>query len=209
MCLADIGRGNDNMLLLGADRNGHHVFWHEFHQPEAAVKSPAGDIDQSVVGPDIEPHIRMLPEEFDEHGFQNLLNSSCGGIDADRPRRPVAIPFQRIECPTDLTKCRLQGFRKALARLGQRHVAGRANEELNLEPSLQTRNRMAERRRTVADCPGRCTKATILDHGKERGKLGGSEVRDCSIKLIMTYHIQRLHHTERHRHLFSTQRKEK
>jgi hypothetical protein len=126
------------MLLLGADRNGHHVFWHEFHLPQAAVKSPAGDIDQSVVGPDIEPHIRMLPEEFDEDGSQNLLRSSCGGIDAERPRRPAAIPSQRIECSTDLTK--LQSFREALARLGQRNVAGRSNEELNLEPSLQTRN---------------------------------------------------------------------
>ena len=33
------------MLLLGADRNGHHVFWHQFHLPQAAVKSAAGDID--------------------------------------------------------------------------------------------------------------------------------------------------------------------
>src|ERR1700733_6632591 len=197
------------MLLLGADRNGYHVFWHEFHQPQAAVKSPASDIDQSVVRPDVEPHIRIVPEEFDEHGFQNLLSSSCGGLDAERPRGPVAIPFQRIECPTDLTKCRLQRFRKALACLGQRNIAGRANEELNLEPSLQTRNRMAERRRTAADRPGRCAKATILDHGKERGKLGGSEVRDCSIKLIITCHIQRLHHTEWHRYLFSIQREAK
>src|ERR1700759_2282826 len=106
------------MLLLGADRNGHHIFWYEFHQPQAAVKSPAGDIDQSVIGPDIELHIGMLPEEFEEYGFQNLLSSSYGGTDADRPRRTVAIPFQRIECPADLTKRRLQGFRKALARLG-------------------------------------------------------------------------------------------
>src|ERR1700749_4841707 len=102
------------MLLLRTDRNGHHVFRHKFHQPQPAVKSPAGDIDQSVVGPDIKPHIRMLPEEFDEHWLQNLLSSSYGGADADRPRRPVVIAFQRIECPTDLTKCRLQGFRKAL-----------------------------------------------------------------------------------------------
>jgi hypothetical protein len=122
------------MLLLGTDRNGHHVRWHEFHLPQAAVKSPAGDIDHSVVGPDIEPHIRMLPQKFDEDGFQNLLRSSSGGIDAERPRRPVAIPSRRIECPTDLTKCRLQSFRKAFASLGQRNVAGRSNEELNLEP---------------------------------------------------------------------------
>jgi hypothetical protein len=68
---------------------------------------------------------------------------------------------------------------------------------------------MAERRRAAADCPSRCTEATILDNGKERGKLGGGEVRDCSIKLIITYHIQRLQHTEWHRYLFSTQRRDK
>jgi hypothetical protein len=34
---------------------------------------------------------------------------------------------------------------------------------------------MAERRRTAAHYPGRGTKATILDHGKERDELGGRE----------------------------------
>lgn len=181
------GSGGNDMLLRRAERDGDHVFGHDFAGSDTAVETKLGNIDEPPFADDFDPDRRKRCHERQHKRPQNLFGSCRIRIDPDRSGRAGAEIAQFFRCPGDLVQRRAEPRKEPLPRIRQRDIARRAVKKLNVQTGFEIGNAVAERRWAEIASAGGSTKPAELRHGDKGRQLSRRHGAHCSKNLIMLF----------------------
>lgn len=160
------------MTLFARDVHGHHVLCDHLAELDAGVEALLDDVRTGVVDREIEPDVGVTREERREHALGEDGLCDRGYVQAQEPCRPPLQLAQRAHRLSQLRERRAETGAQVLASLGERDAAGRAREELHLEPLLQLLHGLADGRGGDAEDLSGGAKAPLLGHGEEHFEAG-------------------------------------
>lgn len=175
------GRGRSHRVLPArADRDGDHVLLEALLVADAGVAAGSEDVDQVLLGGDLEPDVREGGQEAGHDARQHQARGADGHVQSQRAGRAVAKAVDDVECRLDLVERRPQTLQQAGAGLGQRDAARGAGEQAHGEPALESAHGLAERGRAAAGGAGGVAEAPRAHDGHQRLQVG-QVGRHCSV----------------------------
>ncbi len=155
-----------------ADRHRDHVLVDDVAQPHAGVEFLGDDVDQPIVGLDLQPDVRIAGERAAQPGPEHGLEREFVGGDADIAGGPLAQVVERRDMRLDLVEMEGDGAQHPLAGLGGGDAARGAVEQPHAQPLLKPAHAVAERRRRHAQLRCRAGEAALARHGDEGSEIG-------------------------------------
>lgn len=129
----------------------HHVLRDHLAQPDAGVETFANDVDETLIGKQLDGHVRIAFRHCRHHGRHRQGDGDMGHVDPEQPGRTAADAADAVHAFGDVLKGRGRRLDQCLAGLGQRDAARRAGEQRLTDPLLDKTHRMADRRRAHAE----------------------------------------------------------
>src|SRR6185437_6373031 len=149
------------------DRHRDHVLVEPLLVADAGVATGGEDIDEALLGDDLDDNARIFPEEGRHDVGQHQPHRAHRHVELQRAYRPVAKGVDRIERRVELAQDRIEPLQEVAAGLGRRHAAGGAVQQPHAETRLQPPHRIAEPRRAGAAQSRRLAKAAGAHHRRK------------------------------------------
>ena len=170
--LEEGGRADHREAMPRTDRHRDHVGGDGLAESDAGVEAGRDHVDQRVVDDDLDADIGKALEETRHDRQQHQLRGLPCRVEAQRAGGLAAEIVQILQRVVDVAECRADAREQPLAGLGQRHAAGGAVDQAQIEPLLDIAQGMAERRGRHAKLDRRGAKAAVAGDRKERREVG-------------------------------------
>lgn len=108
-----------------------------FTQPHAGVVAFGNDAGHAVVHHQLKLQSGIARQKFADMRFDKVLGGRARGVYPQQPRRLVAALFQRADGVFDRVEGGRQSLEQALPFLRERHIAGGAVEQLEVQLFFQ------------------------------------------------------------------------
>ncbi len=138
-----------------------------FTQPNAGVVTFGNDAGHAVVHHQFKLQPGVAHQEFADMRFDKVLGGRARSVYPQQPRRFMAALFQRADGVLDRAEGGRQGFQQALPFLGERHIAGGAVEQLDVQLFFQRLQVLRQRGAGNAHLGRRFGKAAVLRDMRE------------------------------------------
>jgi hypothetical protein len=147
LAAVEIGGGaDDGEALRRPDGDRHHVALDTLAQADAGIEAGGHDVDQTVVGDDLQLHLRVGSEETGHDGRQQQLGGRPRHVEPERAGRGVAEGVHVLDGVGDVEQRWPQAGEQPLAGFGGRDAAGGAVEKANAKPFLDAADGVTESR---------------------------------------------------------------
>ena len=172
-CAGEIGRRSDgNKAGIAAEFHRDHIERHRLAKPYAGIETVGNDIDEPIVGDEIERHVGIACEKGRDGGIEQHPRGDLAGIDPQRAAGMAAEFVDLLERQIEIPEQWRQTGDEALAGFRRRDAAGRPVEKPNAHIGFERTHHMAERRRRQTQFIGGLAEAAMGDDGRQGSQIG-------------------------------------